>query len=344
MKNILITPLLLLVSALGARGAELEKTINQRFERATTAGSMNIDASYSDINVIQWDRAYAEITVTVTAKARNAQNAQRLLDAIDVRFTETGNSASAKTDIRNSGGRNENFEITFDVSIPAGMKFEVDCKYGNVRLGDHDGDLDATVKYDNLNTGNLSSRSNHIDVKYGNVSLADAQEANLTLGYGNFTGGAIARMVADTKYSNVKADYIGELDLRGSGYDKYEIGEAVTVHSRSGSSDMWIGKLHKKITLPGVKYGNVEIDRVEAGFEFIEITASYSNVRIRFADASFEYELKSKYGRLSVDGIQATTRRQITDQSYSEMIGTAGSGGPTVKVTANYGNVQLWGL
>ncbi|MCC8020344.1 MAG: DUF4097 domain-containing protein [Rikenellaceae bacterium] len=344
MRKIFFTPLLLLFCALTAHGAELEKTLNHRFDRATAAGTMSIDASYSDINVIQWNRAYAEVTVTVTAKARNTQNAQRMLDAIDVLFSETGNSASARTDIRNTSSRNDSYEIRFDVSIPAGMKFEVDCKYGNVRLDDHDGDLDATLKYGNLVTGHLASSDNLIDVKYGNVTVSDAQDVQLTLGYGNFSGGTIEALDADTKYSNIRADYVGTLYLSGSRYDKYEIGEAVTVDAPSGSSDMRIRKLYKSIRLSGAKYGNVVIDRVEAGFESIEITASYSNVKIKFADPSFDYELKAKYGRLSLSDMEATTRRQITDHSYSEMVGTAGSGGPTVEVTASYGNVQLSGL
>lgn len=347
MKHKLLIPLLIMATSVcSAASYTVDKQLRQRFDNVSTAGEMDINSKYGNVNVSQWDRPYAEVTVDISATARNEADARRLLDRITVSFREQGASAYASTEIKSgNGGKNENFEITYQVNIPAGMKMVLDVKYGNVRMGELDGKLDAEIKYGNINVDELKSKDNYVGIKYGNITVANAPRLELDMGYGNLSAGNLGILEINSKYSNIKAGYIGGLDIEGSSYDNYNIGEAVSVRASAGSSELKLGVLHKSLYLPGVKYGNVNVDKVLPGFEQIVVNASYSGVKIAFAEPVFGYELNSRYGSISIKDMDAVNRVEMNGDTSVERTGNAGgySGNPNVKISVSYGNIELRG-
>lgn len=351
-KTVIILPLILLISVWGLQARNgSEKHISHTFHNLKSDGTISIDTHYTQVRIDYWDRNYAEVTVDVKVTDTNDARAQRMLDNINVDFTESGGNGFIKTSVKfeNSNGRGHSFEIHCTVNVPRGMALNVKNRYGNVDAGDIDGKLSANIKYGNLSAGQVSAAAGSIDIQYGNVDIGGAPQLRLSIAYGNFNAEKIDLLTVSSKYSTLNIAKVDALQIQGSAYDTYKLREATTVDARSGTAGITIGKLHKSIYLPGVKYGNVVIDQVMQGFESIEIKAAYSSVKVGFDTSSaFGYDLRTRYGSISVVGLNSVNRIYKSDPGRSaEFIGGVNgySGSKTaVTVSVSYGNIEFRGL
>lgn len=335
------------MSAVAATASVTEKkVITHRFPNEHANSKLSINSIYGNVNVTQANQDYIDIRVEVEAKARNSESAQRILDRISVNFSGKGTGCSARTEIaKKNNSNNESFEIRYIVTIPVGAKLDIVNKYGNVILGNLDGTFTTDLQYGNLNSGELNARGNRINIKYGNANITNTPDLNLSLAYGNLKAINIADLKISTSYSNVTADYLGNTTVSASKYDNYKIDKVHTFTSSSSTSGLQIGTLIKSLTIKGGKYGDISIDNVQPGFDAINISASYSNIRIRFTEPKFGYDLKSNYGDVKLTDLDYKNRVEIRGYTDVKLEGSAGgySGEPNVNISANYGAISLRG-
>ncbi|MCC8035238.1 MAG: hypothetical protein LIO77_04800 [Rikenellaceae bacterium] len=343
MKKFLIFSIVALTFSSTLYGSVTErKVISHRFPNEGAASKLSVDSQYGNVNVTQANQDYIDVRVEIKATARKKEDAQRVLNNIEISFSGRGTSCQAATRLKSDRRGNTNFEIEYTVTLPKGASLDVVNKYGNISAGSLDGRFTADVKYGNINAGELNGSGNKIDIKYGNVSLDNTPQLQLVMGYGNFKAINIADLACNTKYSNINIGYVGNCRISGSAYDNYNIDKVHTLKSSSGTSGITIGTLIKSINLPSVKYGNVTIKKVEPGFENININSAYAAVRIDFENPSFQYELYAKYGNVRLDDLQHQNKTELRGYTDVKLEGITGGGTDRkIKVTSSYGDVIL---
>lgn len=111
---LLILPLLAIAVSVKAQ------EVTKEFHKEYTAGAnttLEINNKYGDVVIHSWNKDQVVIDVKVTVEMPNRERAEKLLEYINVEFSENGNLISAKTTIDEKfnfsgwGGGNRRFSI-----------------------------------------------------------------------------------------------------------------------------------------------------------------------------------------------------------------------------------------
>jgi len=100
--NTLFTLLLIPVLVIGSNNKNWkgkytkEKKINKEYTVNPDA-TLKVDNSYGNIDIVTWSENQIVIEVTVTTNGNNEEKVQKKLDDIDIIFSGSVNSVSAKT-------------------------------------------------------------------------------------------------------------------------------------------------------------------------------------------------------------------------------------------------------
>ncbi|MDR1054793.1 MAG: hypothetical protein LBL90_02995 [Prevotellaceae bacterium] len=346
-----------------ARDYEAEKIITKSF-RASRGHTLSIENKYGNVNIQTWNKNEVNFEIKITTSARKQNDADDRLKSIDVEFSQSDKTISAKTvfDSKYRGCNNCSMDINYQVMVPQGLNYRLDNKYGNINIPDVEGNTDITVKYGNLITGNFSGSRNNIDVKYGDFRSGNYSGDNNTIDvkYGNVKmaklagkrnnittsyGGKVSvnetnKLSINIKYSNLNIGTAETLDVESgytntsidkvlklsvlSKYENYDIGEVDEVDGTFSYTNLDIAKLGKKLKIDEIKYGIVDISNVNPDFDAINIDARHTNVKIKF-DPGASYNVDAYTRHASIKTPAGNVSRNEPDR-YSERVqGTIGS-------------------
>jgi hypothetical protein len=349
---LLILPLLAIAVSVKAQ------EVTKEFHKEYTAGAnttLEINNKYGDVVIHSWNKDQVVIDVKVTVEMPNRERAEKLLEYINVEFSENGNLISAKTTIDEKfnfsgwGGGNRRFSINYNISMPVETALALSNRYGNTSIDELHGLTDIDIKYGNLTAGKLTRGNvkpiNQISLAYGKGSIDETGWLNLYMRYtGSMEITKSQALLLDSKYSKLTlgeaSSVVGE-----NKYDNLKIDKINNLVLDNGYTEVSIGTLARKLDYSG-SYGSFSVERVPAGFESLNVDTRYMGVRLGIEEgASYNLEAKVSYGGLKYDENNFKNERRIVQNNSNEVSGIVGKEdkpGANVHVTASYGSVKLY--
>lgn len=339
-------------------GLTAQEELSKNFHKEWTAGpntTLDISNRYGDVIVETSDQNQITIDVKVTVEYPNKERAQRLLDYIDVQFSEDGDLLKAKTVIDEKfnfsgwGGGSRRFSIDYKVKMPSKINFALANRYGNSELDKIEGLVKLDIKYGDLTARNLARGNDKpfstVNVAYGKADIESAGWLDVEVRYsGSFNMVNCQALMLDSKYSKIHIEDISSI-VGETKYDKLEIEKIKNLVLDAGYSDINVGELSKKLKFDG-GYGSLTVDRIPAGFEQIETVSKYIGVKLGIdTNASYGLDARLSYGDLKFDESNFQHQRRIVENNSSEtegIVGKESSPLSKVKVTSSYGSVKLY--
>jgi hypothetical protein len=330
--------------------------ITKEYHKEYAAGTKTLEISnrYGDVVIQSWDKDQIIIDVKVTVEMPNRDRAQKLLDYIDVEFSEGINAISAKTIIDDKfnftgWGDSRKFSIDYNIKMPVGTDLNLANKYGNTDIDELHGLMNLDIKYGNITAGKLTRGNvkplSKIYLAYGKgtidetgwldlteryvgiMDITKSQAILLDSKYSKLTIGETSSMVGESKYDNIRIESINNLVLE------------------NGYTETNIGVLNKKLSYKG-SYGSFSVESVPAGFESIDVETHYMGVKLGIEEsASFKLDAKVTYGGLKFNEDNFRNQRRIVENNSNEVSGTVGkeeSPSSRVSILASYGSVRLY--
>ncbi len=352
--GLLLLTALWLFSFSTAAQNEVTKEYHKEY-KASQGTRLDLNNRYGDIVVETSESDEVLIDVKVTVRYPSRERAERLLSYIDVQFTEGENFIAAKTVIDEKfnftgwGGESRRFTIDYNVKMPVWMDLELANRYGNTELDDLNGFVELDIKYGNLTASKFlrgnEKPMNTLNLAYGKGTIGEAGWLDATIRYsGNFTVEKSQALLIDSKYSKLQlgttSSVVGETK-----YDNLRIEYINNLVLDAGYADINIGTLSKKLVFEG-GYGSFNIDRIPPGFESLEVESKYMGIGLGIDEgASYDLDARVSYGSLKLNDDNFQNRRRIIENNSSEISGVVGkneSPASTVKVTSSYGTVRLF--
>jgi len=336
----------------------IAQEVSKEFHKDWTASAgttLDINNRYGKVVVETSDQNKITIDVKVTVEYPNRDRAQRLLDYIDVQFSEDGDLLKVKTIIDEKfkfsgwGGGSRRFSIDYKVNMPSKINFTLANRYGNSELDKIEGLVKLDIKYGDLIAENLARGNekpmNYISLAYGKADIESAGWLDATVRYaGSFIIGKCQALLLDSKYSKIEIEDISSF-VGETKNDKVEIENIINLVLDAGYTDINIGELAKKLKFNG-GYGSINVDRIPAGFESIESDSRYIGVRFGIeTDANYELDAKTSYGDIKFDESNFQHQKRIVENNSSETTGIVGkedNPASKVYVRASYGSVKLY--
>jgi hypothetical protein len=314
---------------------EENESSNQSLKVKNYSKSYPLDANdriklsnqYGKITVNTWDRHEVKVDIQIKAEARNDDDAQKLMNGVQISDNKIGDQVSFKTNISrdddgfwslfNFGGRNKKQKLTINyvVYMPAKTDLNVEASYGSIELPDLDGKVKISTSYGSTSVQSLSNPSNEIEGSYGSLKVGSMNGGRLDFSYGSVDMEECNNLKADLSYGSFKLGKLkgtGEFDLSYVG--GFKIGEAASSLKR------------------------------------LNINSSYSGAAIGVSpNSNFEFDITTSYGGFNYnDNNVFITSKNPPDGS--KHIGTTrnykghvGKGTSDVRVTINtsYGGVNF---
>lgn len=304
-----------------ANSVEQSKTI-QKVYIISKNTPLQIDNRYGTVDVKTWEKNEIKVDIIVRAVEADGSKAQEIINSVDIEETKSAALISLKTQINKGksswwnnviSSKNRGVQINYTIYLPKSNTLTVHNAYGAVVLPDFSGSTELDVSYGSLTTGRLSGsriiiRSSYgsakiasvkdaaLDFKYGSMSLGEANNIELNIGYcggskidklihsgdisikysGGFKIGldkSISRLNLDAAYSasNISIDPAANFAYDVNvGYGSFNPGKAI-ITKEEPDPDSRGPKLHKsysgyfgkssanKVTIDS-KYGSIKFD------------------------------------------------------------------------------------
>lgn len=198
---------------------EKKKTINRSYS-VSSSDKLNIENTFGTIDIKTWNKNEFKVDITITAKAADDAEAQRLLNNIEIKEGKTGGVYSFKTKVEMNNNRegdnkkhrgdNREFQIDYAVYMPAGNPLDVENSFGKLIVADFEGLATITNKFGELSTGRISN-NNGISSEFGSAKIASVNGGKVTVKFGEATIGSVggdAKIV--TEYGETKLGLNGD--------------------------------------------------------------------------------------------------------------------------------------
>jgi hypothetical protein len=357
-KSVYRTALLLIIALMAVPFTLKAEEVAKEFHKEYTAGpntTLDINNKYGDVVIESWDKDQVVIDVKVTVELPNKEKAEKLLNYIDVQFSESENLITAKTVIDDKfsftgwGGESKKFSIDYNVKMPAGTSLALLNKYGNTDINELSGLVNLDIKYGNLTAGKLTRGNvkplNSLSLAYGKGSVDEAGWLDLTIRYtSSFRIEKSQALLIDSKYSKLSlgetSSIVGE-----SKYDNIRIDKIKNMVLDNGYCDVKVGELTNKLTYNG-SYGSFEVETIPAGFEELNTDTRYLGVKLGIDEAaSYGLDARLSYGDLKYNEDKFRNQKRIIQSNSSEISGTIGDNetpSAKVNVKSSYGSVRLY--
>lgn len=350
-RSMLLAAAALLVSQMWAQ--EVSKEFRKEYN-ADANTIVELVNRYGNIIVTGQNDNKVEIFVKVTIEMPDKSRAEKLLNLIDVQFSESEGRVSAKTiiddDFSFTGwGTNRKFSINYTVKMPVNSGLEIANRYGNVDIDELAGRVFLDVRYGNITASKLTRGNekplNRIESSYGKVLVKSAGWLDLYLRYTTMAELPLCQAVLiDSKYSKLRIGSVSSAVITAR-YDNYTIERIKNLVIDKGYTTLNVKNAENKISIEG-SYGSVSIENVPKDFEMIDINTRYTGVRIAIDPAaSYKVDGKSSYSSIKIPEELLTIRKRIVDNTSSEIEGVVGKNQNAtayVRVETSYGSVRLY--
>ncbi len=313
--------LLVLFCSVSGWAAKQESIKKKEINKSFNVGKndiLQVDNRYGNITVTHWSKSEVSIRVVIEAKARNEERAQEIIDCVSIRMEKMGNTVSAVTSLKPQNGKSrESFTINYYVNMPAELTCDLTQKYGNIIMPENNkGKCSLYVKYGNLNGGNFTGPLN-IDVQYGNMEIADVDNANLDLAYcSKAKVGNGSQLNIDSKYSNLNLGNVLKMNTEAK-YGDIHINRLDNGYMELKYGNCKIDKLKQGINVDELSYSTLTIKDLASNFDKVNVDASYGNLNIYIdVNASFRVVANNmKYGNCKIQGGFNIQRRNQDENS-----------------------------
>ncbi|HWZ04574.1 MAG TPA: hypothetical protein VNX40_13245 [Mucilaginibacter sp.] len=286
---------------------------------------IRLSNQYGKIMVNTWDRHEIKVDVQIKAQAQSDDEAQKLLDGVQIIDSKEGDQVSFKTQIErnnsswkiwNWGGNNgkHKVEINYTVYMPAKTDLNVEDSYGSIQLPDLSGKVKISCSYGSVLAQNLSNPANEIEGSYGSLKAGTINGARLDYSYGSAEIDEINNLKADLSYGSFK-----------------------------------LGKLNGGASFDLSYVGGFKIDEISNSFNKLNIDASYSSVALGVPpNDNFNFDITTSYGGFSYDdekvAITSKTpsdgRHESSTKNYKGHFGKGGSES-MINIHTSYGSVNF---
>jgi hypothetical protein len=330
--------------------------VTKNFHKEFPAGDntiLQISNKYGDVVVNSWDKNQVVIDVKVTVELPNREKAEKMIEYINVDFSQSDNTIDAKTVIDDKfnfsgwGGGSKRFRIDYNVNMPVKAALALSNRYGNTEIDELTGQVNLDIKYGNLSAGKLTRGNvkpfNKISLAYGKATIDEAGWLDLYIRYAPEVEITKSQaLLLDSRYSKLKLDETSSLVGEGR-YDGINIDNINNLVLENGYGDVNIGTLNRKLDYTG-SYGSFNIEHVPADFESLNVSTKYMGVKLGIEEnASYNLDAKVSYGGLKYNEDNFRNERRVVQNNSHEVAGIVGKGEPKSKVTidSSYGTLRL---
>lgn len=335
----------LLVMAFGQLQAQsdarLTKNIKREFKVPNDV-TVDISNKYGRVAVKSWDRDSVMINVEITAYARDSRSTQKLMERVEVDFSNLGSFLTVETVLDRGSGTfkelmntvgdysknvvsNNKLTIDFEVTLPEGASLVLENRFGNVFIGDHKGTVKLTLAHGDLKANELKGKS-VVDLSFGKGNIKKVGDVELTLKAAQVDiqqakGIQLRSMTSELR---VESALSARIDSRN---DKLNFQKIGWISGKGMFTDWTLGEVQETLDLE-VNYGQIYLQKLNKDFASARVFSKYTDIDFTLDPSSWvNLDVKAEQDKIFIPGNwfpHLTNRPVEAKEGYIQLTGQVG--------------------
>jgi hypothetical protein len=234
-------------------------------------------------------------------------------------------------------------EINYFISVPDYLNLKIENKYGDVYMEDNTGEFRMSLSNGSFKANSLGKNAS-ITMVFCDARINSMVSGDLDASFSEVTLGSTDDLTINSISSKYNIKKAGS--IRGeSRRDKFFIDNINSLHGNSYFSDYKIDNVTNELNLT-TRYGSVNADMIEKGFESVDINSSFSDISLNFDPASsYNLDIRHTNAFLVLPDKNITSEEKAMNDDRKEYVtsGTVGKnpGKAKVKIEATRGNIYI---
>lgn len=188
MKNNKSFFLLLLVSIfslnLFAQTGKLTKTIEGSYN-VKSGSNLKLSTSFAQVEVEEWSKNTIEFKAVIEAESSDKKFTEKLLNSLEVKHNQEGNTVSIETAFANSNQKNSikgktSFGYKIKIFAPKGIIYNASVKFGNFKVPTIASESKVNVEFGSLVTNDVKKNAK-LTVKFGGLQVNKIEDPTVDL-------------------------------------------------------------------------------------------------------------------------------------------------------------------
>ena len=246
---------------------------------------------YGDIEVSTWEKDSVRIDVVIRAISEKSSWRFEMLDYIGIDFAATRGFVIAETTWKEDAsfwrknsynmtkelGSNR-IEVNYVVHMPSTMPLEIENRFGNVFMGNHEGELEVEIHHGDFRARDLKNLRK-LDMRYGKVKIRSIEKGEIELSSGSSLDlDEAGEVMITSSSSDLEIDKIDVLNI-SSRHDDISLNRPKTINGSFSLSNLRIHHLKTELNAE-CKFGTVRIQEIGEEVERIDIQGNKTDVII----------------------------------------------------------------
>jgi|WetSurMetagenome_2_1015567.scaffolds.fasta_scaffold157374_2 hypothetical protein len=357
-KNIFLT--LIIVFAIQGIAAQGNSETRNFVKSAPVSRGTSLDLSnkYGRVEITTWNKDSVMIRAEVKAIASNHDKLDNMFDGVNINFSESKSFVRAETSFsQNINMLFESFkgmtsklitydsriEINYYINVPEYMNMKVENKYGDVYMENTSGELTLSLSNGSFKAGAIGNNSN-LSLTFCDASIAAVGSGRINASFSEISAESTGDLTISSISSKFSFRKSGKLSVE-SRRDKFRIDNLISIKGNSYFTDFNLSGLKKEATLTA-RYGKVDIQDIESGFDAINLNTSYNDITLGFeSGSSYSVDIRHLNSFLVISDKSARTEKKVLNEDKKEYVtsGTVGksSGNAKVSIDASHGDIYI---
>jgi len=320
--------------------------------------TLEISNKYGRIEITPWNKDSAYIRAEIKAYAKDRSKLSKMFDGISVNINDSKYLVRAQTEFTSNINMlfesfkwmtskiisyDSHVEINYYINIPDYMNLNIENKYGDVYMENNTGEFKISISNGSFKANSLGKRSS-ITMLFCDANINSIGSGNIDASFSDLSIGETEDLSINSISS--KYDIKKAATIRGeSRRDKFFIENIGSLQGNAYFTDYKVNSVRKEISL-STRYGSVNADLIEKGFESININSGYSDISLSFDPASsYNLDIRHINTFLVLPDKNIKSEQKALNEDKKEYItsGTVGKnpGNTKVKIDANRGNIYI---
>jgi hypothetical protein len=320
--------------------------------------TLELNNKYGSVNITPWSRDVVSVKAEIEASAPNQERLRNMINGIDVSITQTDLLVRVETEFsQNITTLVESFkemtskvipyesgiQINYSINVPEYLNMKITNKFGDVFMENSTGNFSL-----NLSNGSFKANSineaREMELVFCEVTINKLVKGNMNASFSDVEINESQDLTLTSVSSKFYLKQVAVINVE-SRRDKFYIGTIESIKGESYFTDYKIDNLLKEVNLDA-KYGDLNIDLVDKGFELVSIKSTFADIDLTFnPTASYNLDIKHLNAFLVVPENRADLKKRTINEDKKEYTtyGTVGSNPGNVKVLidATRGNIRL---
>ncbi|MDP3912589.1 MAG: hypothetical protein Q8R96_02490 [Bacteroidota bacterium] len=293
---------------------------------------IDITNKYGRIELNTWKKDSVVIQFRMEINEKKQDKLKKTLDNLDFDISNSQHYLIVKTQVDRYRSQVESEFLKFKETIlqtsgsiridlvvwlPDNRDLRLENKFGDIIMGDYQGETQINLSNGKLKAGDLPNRAT-LNLNFADANINNLPNARITSNYSDINLKNAGTMRLESKSSTIEIQNSDNLNI-DSRRDKYRIRLADKIEAMGNFSNFMVNELKGKANFR-MSFGNLNIEKVLSSFSNIYIEARSTDANLYFSpEAKFNFEITETKTNLKLGREMKVEDKEVLDSKAGKI-------------------------